>query len=105
MARFKVRNSPDKSCTPPNLVAADGYYSGADHPLAEASASFGQTSSAIQLQLGPLSTDTGLSTVVQSVQELSEWEQAGLATSLTSSREHCCGSEAYGNEAHRTISA
>ena len=40
MARPKVRNSPEKSCTPPTLAAADGYCSGADHSLAEASASF-----------------------------------------------------------------
>ncbi len=82
-----------KSCTPPNLVAAKGHYSGVDHPLVGVDASTltriscGETSSAIQLQLGPLSTDTGLSTLVQSVQDSDEWEQTGLATSLTISRE------------------
>ena len=92
--KTKVRCPLEKGCIPPNLVAAQGHYSGADPPLAEegtsASTSFGETSSAIQLQLGPLSTDTGLSTVVQSVQDVNRRERTGGETSPVASRERAC---------------
>ena len=51
---------------------------------------FEQDSQPNQLQLGAVSTGTILSMVTGPKQGVKEWEQAGLATSLLTPREHGC---------------
>ncbi len=65
-----------------------------DNPLVEEDTSTriscGETPSAIQLQLGPLGTDTGLSTVVQSLHDVDRRERTGGETSPVTLRQCAC---------------
>ena len=95
---LEVSSPPKRCCTPPNRL--DGH-TGADHPLAEASNSFGEIPGAQQLQLRPLGLDGVLPNPVPA--DLGTCERQGDVANITGSREHpyvgeTSGSSATGSE-------
>ena len=82
--KAKVRSPPEGSCTPPNLLDAEGRSIGVDTPPDASGVSFGETPIPHQLQLGETGSDHFLSRTLGPTARTEERERTGGAIPIHS---------------------